>query len=299
MISDFFANSQDNMQKEWTVAPIDSGMKLQAFLAAKIGHSAKSLKKAIEANCCQINGRTERFASTIVGLGDRIYLDIKERPSLEFDNSRLLYEDDDLLVYNKPAGINCDEDGILKLLRKHNANLQLVHRLDRDTTGTLILSKNEETLKHLIGQFKYHEVKKSYRAIVDGVIKKQSGKIENYLVVKRKIAGQTIWGESDQPPGLHAVTRWESLKKGKETSLVVCYPETGKTHQLRVHLAGMGHPILGDVQYGKKFKTTYHADRYLLHSDQIAFSHPKTMKKIVATAPFPDDFKDAERNLFT
>lgn len=284
---------------EWVVSVADSGSKLLGFLSKQVsGYSAKALKRVIESNRCQINGRIERFASTLVGHGDRIVLVLDEKPSVKFDLTRILLEDEALLVYHKPAGVNCDEQGIVRILHQYHSQLILVHRLDRDTTGVLLFVKAEAYFKSLVEQFKQHQVEKCYQAIVDGCVKNKQGLIENYLYKERLIAGQTIWGQRVTPPGLHAITKWECIKKSKTSTLLTCYPKTGRTHQLRVHLAGMGHPILGDVQYGKQFKSPYQPARYLLHALRIQFEHPVTHQLICIEAPLPQDFKESLKELF-
>lgn len=289
---------------EWIVTSQESGWKLLAFLSHHLEgkHSSRFLKRAIEQNSCQINGRTERFASTLLGEGDLICLHLEQTSSSsshQFEESRILYEDDILLVYNKPAGINCDEKGIVHLLKGREPSLQLVHRLDRDTTGILLLAKGELVFDKLVDQFKQFQVKKCYRAIVDGVIAQSEGIVENYLGKKQAYAGQTIWGAVAESRGLYACTEWQRRKTGGAASLVACFPKTGRTHQIRVHMAEMGHPVLGDYQYGKHFKCLYRPSRYLLHAEEIQILHPITGKSLHLIAPLPEDFKMAQQQLFT
>lgn len=288
---------------EWIVTSEESGCKLLFFLSHRLEekYSARFLKRLIEHNACQINGRTERFSSTLLGKGDHICLHIEQdfQPSLHMvDSQRILYEDETLLVYNKPAGINSDKEGILQLLRTRTPTLELVHRLDRDTTGVLILAKQKVAFENLVNQFKQLQVHKRYQAIVDGIVNQSQGVIENYLGKKQAYAGQTLWGSVSSSHGLYACTEWQCLKKGNMASLLVCIPKTGRTHQIRVHMAEMGHPILGDFQYGKQFQCSYHPARYLLHAEEISFHHPLTGDILNLTAPPPDDFKIAQQKLF-
>jgi 23S rRNA pseudouridine955/2504/2580 synthase/23S rRNA pseudouridine1911/1915/1917 synthase len=288
---------------EWIVTPEESGSKLLAFLIQRLEgkYSARFLKRLIEHNSCLINGRTERFASTFLGKGDhiRLYLEHADsQVSRLVEPSRILFEDEALLIYNKPAGINCDEKGILQLWKSPSSSLQLVHRLDRDTTGVLILAKQGAIFDHLVKQFKQFQVHKRYLAIVDGAMDQAKGKIENYLGKKKAFAGQTIWGKVSADHGLYACTEWDRLKRGQMASLVACYPKTGRTHQIRIHMAEMGHPILGDFQYGKLFQCSYRPQRVLLHAENIQFYHPLTEIKVNFIAPLPDDFKIAEQKLF-
>ena len=186
----------------------------------------------------------------------------------------------------------------MQLLKIPYPSLKLVHRLDRETTGALILAKQAAVFDLFVKQFKTFQVEKRYLTIVDGIIEEKKGIIENYLGKKKVYAGQTIWGAVSSPSGLYACTEWKCLKKGDKVSLLTCIPKTGRTHQIRVHMAEMGHPILGDFQYGKIFQSTYHPSRYLLHAEEIRFLHPLTGEVLCVNAPVPDDFKEALQKLF-
>lgn len=290
---------------EWIVLPEDSGVRLIAFLSQHLDqqYSARFLKRALEHNRCQINGRTERFASIILGKGDHVVLDLQgfetqSATPLQFEPARVLYEDALLLAYNKPAGINSDELGMESLLKKQCPDIQLIHRLDRDTTGVLLFAKEFSIVDPMIQQFKEFKVQKCYLAIVDGILSKKKGVIENYLGKKHHYAGQTIWGEVSKQKGLYAYTEWEKKAEGHGASLIYCYPKTGRTHQIRVHLAGIGHPLLGDFQYSKHFQCSYRPDRYLLHAYEVFFHHPTTGKRIHIQASIPQDFLNAQKKLF-
>ncbi len=288
---------------EWMISAKDSGVKLIAFLAQQLEgkYSARHLKRVIEQNSCQINGRTERFASTVLGKGDHVTLNLEQSLAPKTHNpelERILYEDDSLFVYDKPAGVSCDEKGILSVLKKINPSLQLIHRLDRETTGVLLLAKNPTVFKNLVQQFKELKVHKKYLAIVDGLVGPSKGVIENHLGKKQAFAGQSLWGSVDSSSGLKALTEWICLKRGKKVSLLSCIPKTGRTHQIRVHLAEMGHPVLGDFQYGKNFQSPYHPSRILLHAEETRFHHPVTGKPLVFSAPLPNDFNQALQELF-
>jgi len=269
---------------EWQVTTEESGLSLITFLRKKLPeHSARALKKLIESNACLVNRRTERFSSFALAPGDQVVLltEIQPEKVKEFEESRILFEDQSLLIYNKPPGINSDQ------LSKE---LILVHRLDRDTSGVLIFAKTEtifEKMKHL---FKQHLVKKSYLAIVDGIPKKAQGTIENELALKHRYQGQSLWGSVAKGKGQVAITRWKKEKSGNDASLLRCWPITGRTHQIRVHLSELGHPILGDYQYGRRFHSPYRPTRCLLHAESIEFPHPVTGQMLHMVAPVPDDF---------
>lgn len=287
---------------EWVVSSEESGSKLLAFILKQLEgeYSARALKKMIEHNGCSINGRTERFASTVVGRGDRILLHLDQKPDSKlqaFDPSRILFEDEYLLVYDKPSGINCDKEGILSLWKSTLPKIELIHRLDQETTGVLLLAKEPAAYHRMVEQFKQFRVKKKYLAIVDKLIQPPRGKVENYLGKLKSYQGQTIWGETEKSHGLYASTEWVRLVARGEASLVACSPLTGRTHQLRVHLASLGHPILGDFQYGRQFICPYRPTRILLHSESIDFYHPISGNEMKITAPEPNDFRQAKRAL--
>lgn len=294
------------MQKSsfnWEVSSEESGSKLLAFLAlrTKREYSSRFLKECVNQHCCKINGRVETFCSTVVARGDRVEFIVQKQssPSIKkLDLKSILFEDNSLLIFNKPSGINCDERGILALFKNYLPSAILVHRLDRDTTGALIIAKNKDVFHKFVDQFKEFSVKKTYLAIVDGILKKDHGIVENYLGKKQEYAGQTIWGSVEKSKGLYACTDWERLEQGNRCSLLKCIPKTGRTHQIRVHLAGIGHPILGDFQYGKKFICIYDPPRYLLHAQEIGFIHPMTHQRMEMTAPLPIDFLEAKEKLF-
>ncbi len=288
---------------EWIVTSEESGLKLLAFLVQRLQgqYSARFLKRSIEHNGCHINGRVERFASTVLGRGDHVCLRLESTAQTSpkvLETSRILFEDDALLVYDKPAGINSDAQGVVRLLHAYAPSLQLVHRLDRDTTGILLFAKSSTVFNNLVEQFKQFKVQKRYVAIVDGILAKPQGIIENYLGKKQAYAGQTLWGAVKSAQGLYACTEWQRLKIGKMASLIACWPKTGRTHQIRVHLADLGHPILGDFQYSKHFQCPYQPPRYLLHAENICFYHPLTAKPLDLIAPLPEDFKQAQQQLF-
>lgn len=291
--------------KHWIVAKEESGIKLIDFLKTKLGTSTSSrqIKKALDDNHCKINQRVERFGSFTLGSGDEIsFLDISTSENsapLIFESDRCLFEDDDFLIYNKPANMPSDSTLLLKTLQRDLPYLVLVHRLDRDTTGALVFAKNKEALHTMNELFKNRKVSKRYLAIVDGIPKQSKGKIDNFIGPLKKYQGQTIHGELPPPNGLQATTHWRIEATGKECSLIECTPTTGRTHQIRVHLSGMNHPILGDFQYGKRFKCMYRPNRYLLHAEVISFINPKNGKCIQAHAPLPNDFKAAITQLLT
>jgi RluA family pseudouridine synthase len=271
-------------------------MTLLAFIKKKEGerYSNRQIKRAIESNQCQVNGRTERHASTLVGSGDEIaFTPLSEAISTQVEAERILYEDSALIVYNKPAGIACDSEGLEKMVRKYCLTALLVHRLDRDTTGIVILAKNVSVKEAMKELFRKHEVEKTYYAIVDGIPKEKEGRIENFLGKVHTYQGQGLWGVVGEGSGLPACTLWDCVQKGKEASLIRCMPITGRTHQLRVHLSSIGHPILGDYQYCQAFRCSHRPKRLLLHAAEICFISPGSNKEVFLQASWPADFQSS------
>jgi 23S rRNA pseudouridine955/2504/2580 synthase/23S rRNA pseudouridine1911/1915/1917 synthase len=281
---------------KWKVESKESGLNLIAFLKSKLpdGHSLRQLKRALEAGCCELNGRIERFGSKRLGLGDAIAFDPSllsiDKQQFTVDPQSILYEDEYLFAYDKPAHVVSDSKETLQIFHKYNPKLILLHRLDKETTGVLLFAKDADTEKKMLDLFRERKIKKNYLAIVDGVLEESEGLIENHLGKIGHYQGQTLWGEVGKKSGSLAVTRWVCEKQYKDYALVRCLPETGRTHQIRVHMSGLGHPILGDFQYCKKFQCRHKPERYLLHSYTTTFIHPKTKQKLTITAPIPNDF---------
>lgn len=287
--------------KKWQVSAEQSGMKLLAFLKEGLPeYSLRFLKRALEKNGCEVNGRGERFASAVVGKGDVVtfVIDFAKEASAAFDPACILYENGDLLFYNKPPGLSSESSELLREMRKFakEESIELLHRLDRDTTGILMFAKSPAVRSQVIGYFRRHQVKKTYYALVDGTPVKKTGIIDNYLGKKRIYEGQAIWGAVKPDEGVHAVTSWEVVKNGNGAALLRCFPKTGRTHQLRVHLSEMGCPILGDFQYGRRFHCSYKPLRYLLHAAEISFEHPQG-NLLRVQAPLPNDFLNAMEKL--
>ena len=253
---------------------------IDALKETGLSYSNKSFKRSLEANACRVNQRIERFASVVVEPGDLIeFTASSEKEELSFP---VLYEDTELLVIDKPAGAVCTDAFFSKALQK---SVFLAHRLDKETTGVLLFGKTRRGAEELHKCFEERVVEKEYLALVDGLPKQDSGMISNYLSKKRSFQGQTIWGSA--PAGLRAETQWEVISRFKDSSLVLCRPRTGRTHQLRVHLAEMGHPILIDRQYASSFRSRILASRPLLHARTLRFTWKD--KIIDIQAPLPND----------
>jgi len=233
----------------------------------------------------------------------------------------IIYEDDDLVVVNKPAGMvvhpgHGNYSGtLINALIYHFENLPknssnrpgLVHRLDKDTSGLLVIAKNDESMVHLSNQFAEKTSKREYIAMVWGNVKDDSGKIDNFIGRNPKNRLQNIVLDDDKiENGKRAITNYEVLSRLNYVSLVKCNLETGRTHQIRVHMKHMGHTLFNDERYGgdsilkgttfTKYKQFVEncfklLPRQALHAKTLGFTHPKTGKFMQFDSELPRDFQ--------
>lgn len=250
---------------------------LLSFLKKKTHLSGRDIKRALEKGACRLNGRIERFASVKLTVGDQVTFHLPHEVPLE--TFTILYQDPFLTLFNKPSGaLSAPEEGHY-----------LVHRLDKGTSGVLLMARTISIKKALEELFRKRAVKKIYIALVKGAPRKEEGTIANKLGKKTVFHGQTVYGPSSV--GKEAITHYKVLKKEKGRSLLELHPETGRTHQLRVHLSELGCPILGDVQYGRGAVFSKEINRLCLHAYRLSFIHPETGLKVQATAPLPQIFR--------
>ncbi len=222
----------------------------------------------------------------------------------------IIYEDDDIIVVNKPQGITVHPGAGIKDGTLVNALLYkclglsgiggklrpgIVHRLDKDTSGVMVVAKNDIAHNSLVNQFKSHETKKKYLALVVGDIKGESGSFSSLIGRHPK---NRIKMTTKVRAGREAFTLWRVIKRYKEVTMVEVEPKTGRTHQIRVHFAENGYPILGDKMYGVKKHKSELLDRLskclarqALHALTLNFKHPRTGENVEFSAPIPDDIK--------
>ena len=223
----------------------------------------------------------------------------------------ILYEDADLIVLNKPAGLVVHPapghaaDTLVNALLHHCTDLQgiggelrpgIVHRLDKDTSGVLVVAKNEAAVAALVAQFSAHTVQKEYLALAWGALKKPSGTVD--LPVGRHPVHRQKMAVTDK--GRAALTHYETLAAGPLATLLRVRIETGRTHQIRVHLAHLGHPVVGDTVYGRArhgLPETLSIPRQMLHAHVLKIAHPRDGRPLEFTAPPPADFRAAQRAL--
>jgi len=281
---------------DFIVAPEQHGWTLLAFLKEKDleGLSVNKLKKAIESKTCKVNGKIQIFSSYQIMSGDKVEF----IQSISPQNLTIVFQDEFFAVINKPPGLVCENAIIIKAIGVQAKNWQIVHRLDKETSGLLLLAKSSKAEEAAKVLFAKREIQKFYLAIVDGKVKDKSGIIDNHLGKVGGHQGQTLYGKV-QDGGARAITHYRVLGQGKDASLLLCDLKTGRTHQIRVHFSEKGHPLLGDHQYGKKaFKCTFTPSRHLLHAWKLNFLHPFTLNKVELKAPIPEDFQKALKGLF-
>ena len=285
----------------------DAGSRLDHFLAARIGELSRSRIQALmEEGRVLVNGGAKLRSCKLRG-GEKITLTVP--PAIASENLpenialEVLHEDEDLIVINKPAGIVVHPapghagGTLVNALLHHCKELSgiggverpgIVHRLDKETSGCLVAAKNDAAHQSLTEQFAGREVRKTYLAICTGILKKKKGTINVPLgrhPVHRQRMGVLLRGG-----GREAVTDWLVLAELPCGTLVQCTLHTGRTHQIRVHLKHLGHPVLGDEVYGKRGKFS----RQMLHAWKLGFAHPRTGNPLDFTAPIPPDFIAAE-----
>ena len=248
-----------------------------------------------------------RKASYRLKVDDEIVFQIPEavEPSVCAENIPLsiLYEDDDVLVIDKPKGMVVHPapghySGTLVNAVLYHCKGQLsgingvlrpgiVHRIDKDTTGSLVVCKNDRSHRDIASQLKKHSVTRSYRAIVHGVLEADAGTIDASIGSDEKDRRRMAVNEKN---GKAAVTHYQVLKRFREHTYIECRLETGRTHQIRVHMTSIGHPLLGDEVYGSR-KTPFRLEGQTLHAYVLGFMHPDTQKYLEVKAPLPAYFE--------
>ncbi len=235
----------------------------------------------------------------------------------------IVFEDEDLLVINKPAGIAVHGDGKTEeltlvdwILEQYpyidgvGENIEtetedeniviprpgIIHRIDKETTGLLMIAKNQESFEYFKQAFKDREIKKTYFAFVAGTPRDPRGLIS--FPIGRSTTDVRKWavGKSARGEMREAFTKYKVQKSGKGTSILEVWPQTGRTHQIRVHLSAIGHPILADSLYAKNRKNPLGFKRLALHASRLIFKH-RNGKEVILEASFPADFIDASKVL--
>lgn len=287
----------------------DKGKRIDSFLNEVIEDATRSyIQKIIDGGYVEITGKkTTKSGNKLKGT-ETIVVNLPEDETLDLIPEdiplEIIYEDSDIVIINKapnmvvhPAHGNYNGT-LVNALLYHIKDLStingvirpgIVHRLDKDTSGVIVVAKHDEAHTTLSDMFKEKTLEKTYVCIAKGIFKDKSGRIETLIGRdprdRKKMAVVTENGKI-------AISNYEILDESKNYSLVKVRIETGRTHQIRVHMKSLNHPILGDATYGN---STDGIDRQMLHAYRLKFTHPISKKEMVVTAPIPEDFKRAAK----
>ena len=294
--------------------------------------SRTKVNKIIKNNLLKLNGSTFNDPSAKVKLGDQIEFVNLQEESVDLVpkkmDLKIIFEDEDIIIIDKPIGMvvhpgagnfeNTMVNGLLYHCKNKLSGISgedrpgIVHRIDKDTSGLLVVAKNDQAHSFIAKQFEEHTIKRSYLVFVHGILRPLHGRIET-LIGRNKTNRQKM--SADVAKGKEAITNYETLEvfKGSkilDISLVKCVLETGRTHQIRVHMSHKGNPILGDQTYGKKIKKLRGVDqefedilkslkRQALHAHTLGFVHPKTNQDVFYASELPEDLNKLKNRLET
>ena len=281
----------------------EAGMRADVFLAERLGASRANVQKNLEEGLVSKGGKLIK-ANYRVKAGDVFLCRIK--PAVELNATPenipldIIYEDEDVVVVNKPRGMVVHPAAgnftgtLVNALLYHCKNLSgingvirpgIVHRLDKDTSGIMIAAKNDAAHIELSRQIQTKEAKRSYLAVVRGNIKTDTGHITTQLARDSKDRKRMAVVNTG---GRQAITDYEVVERFGKFTLVRCHLLTGRTHQIRVHMEYIGHPLVGDPKYSP-MKTCFAINGQALHSEKLVFTHPRTKERMEFTAPVPED----------
>lgn len=319
-----FSNSEDDEKFISIIVPHNqSKERLDQFLVNRIEKISRAqVQKLIKKEKVLVNGEIAKPSYQVTG-GDKIVVHIPPpKPSQLLPENiplDILFEDEYLLVLNKPAGLVVhpaygNTNGTLaNALVYHSKQLSslsgefrpgIVHRLDKDTSGLLVVAKNDYVHGMLSGQFAEHTTEREYRAFVWGHFREKTGRIESYITRSAKDRTRMTISDSE---GKYAITNYEVIKEYRLVSYLRLQLETGRTHQIRVHMSHQGHPVVGDSTYGGKNKQIISLNqqdqqfgkkileimpRQALHAKTLGFTHPITNERLRFDSPLPDDMQN-------
>lgn len=293
------------MDYNFVVQLEDTGRRIDLFITSNIqgGYSRSFIQRLISNKEVLLNNKVIK-SNHKLSAGDKILVRIPELKTDKVDPENIkleiIYEDDDILVIDKPSGmvvhpaIGNQTGTLANALLNHTKNLSsinpqrpgVVHRLDKETSGVIVIAKNNSAHLNLVKQFSTHGVKKKYIAIVSGSLEFDEGIIDLPIGRhKRDFKRLSVSFVNSK----NAVTAYKVLKRFDGATMLELSPKTGRTHQLRVHLAYLGHPILGDAKYGKSGGFS----RLALHAKELGFLHPSTKKFVSYSCGLPKDFLEA------
>ena len=294
----------------------NAGERIDAFLASKLHDVTRSwLQKLIEAGNVSVEGREKLAKNYKLRAGDRLTVELPEPETLDVlpENIPLdiVYEDEYLLVVNKPSGMVVhpavgNHTGTLVNAVMFHCGDQLssingvvrpgiVHRIDKDTSGLLVIAKTDAAHRGLAEQFAVHSIKRAYRAVVYNNIKEDDGRVDAPIGRNPKDRLKMAVVSADK--GRRAVTNYHVIERSGKFTYVECRLETGRTHQIRVHMAYIGHPLLGDQVYGPAKVPFSGLQGQTLHAGVLGIIHPSTGEYMEFHAPLPEYFEKLLRKL--
>jgi 23S rRNA pseudouridine1911/1915/1917 synthase len=299
--------AEHSTRTELIVSANEAKLRLDQFLAKRLPEFSRSrLQHLIRDGFVRLNNSTSRPRQIVRG-GDKV--EVIEPPLEKIEALpepiplEILFEDNDLIVINKPAGLVVHpgaghrEHTLVNALLNHCATLPgiggkerpgIVHRLDKETSGCVVVAKNDATHRDLSRQFAARTVEKIYLALVAGKLRKPAGVIEERIgrhpVDRKRMSATTLRGRA-------ARTEYRVVRSSDQASLIECRLHSGRTHQIRVHLHHLGHPVLGDKVYAPRLAKDF--PRQMLHAWKLGFRHPRTKEWKNFEAPLPDDFAAA------
>jgi 23S rRNA pseudouridine1911/1915/1917 synthase len=289
------------------------GERLDVFLAAALGRSRTQVQALLKLGLVHLKPTSAKcVASYRLRAGDSMTIDPEPAPAStaepfgEAIPLDILYEDDAMLALNKqpglvvhPAAGNWSGTLVNALIHHRGSRLAarggrerlgIVHRLDKDTSGVILIAKTDEAHEKLAKIFAERQVKKTYRALCTGMFRRVSGECRD-AIGRHPIDRKKMTVKKDAAHGRSAWTDYRVLKQGKVGAEVECLLHTGRTHQIRVHLAHLGHPIWGDTLYGRRsLMNGFYPARQMLHAARIELAHPITGKTLKIEAPLPEDY---------
>jgi len=288
------------------VGPADARERIDRFIAARGGISRGEARRALDAGGVFLDGHRCKVAGRLLHPGQKVIVNLAEggraaAPATPLDRARLLYADGEIAAVDKPAGIPAQatltsDAGTLPRLVEAllGAPVTLVHRLDRETSGVTVFARTRDAAAALAEAFRAGTPEKTYLALCARAPEPPEGRIAAPLGKDPARAGL----RRVDPEGDPAATNYRTLRAGPLGALLEARPETGRTHQIRVHLAHLGAPLVGDARYGGPRRIGKIAiPRVMLHARRLALVHPATGAPLAFEAPVPEDFAEAERAL--
>lgn len=297
--------------KEFIIDENSVNCRLDIYLSQEFEDKSRSyIQKLVDEGNITVNGKNKK-SNYKLKIHDKITINLPELEELVIQPENIeldiVYEDSDLIVINKHQGMVVHPapgnytGTLVNALVYHCKDLSgingvarpgIVHRIDKDTSGILVIAKNDNAHKKLAEQLKEHSMKREYVALVEGIIKEESGMVDKPLGrhPKERIKMAIVSG------GKRAVTHYEVIERFERNTLVKCVLETGRTHQIRVHMSYIGHPLVGDPVYGYK-KQKFSLNGQMLHAKKLGFIHPTTEKYMEFESEIPDYFIDVLKKL--